>query len=114
MEKKTLARESRPKIKLQKNLALKFYAKTCKKSLKESLDKTTVRIENNIESQEVVISLPKANSKIHKLKSYDKAINNLINGHCWKKAIKKKFQNLESHQTWKYNVFSPKQKAIRL
>lgn len=45
------------------------------------------------------MSLTKTNSKIHEPKSYDKAINNLVHGHCQREAIKKELQNLESDQT---------------
>lgn len=53
------------------------------------------------------------NGKIQKSKSYDKAMNNPIYGHCQRKAIEKELQNLKNYQTWKYNKLFLGQKAIR-
>ena len=45
----------------------------------------------------MAMSMTEASSKIHELKSYDKAINVSIHGRQWREANKKKFQNLENH-----------------
>ena len=58
--------------------------------------------------------MTKAFSKIHKPKSYDKAINDPIHGRQWRKAIEEKLQNLENHQIWEYDELPLGQKAIRL
>lgn len=72
----------------------------------------TISAENNIKEQNIVMLLTEINNKIYEPKSYDKAIDNLIYTHCWRKAIEKELQNLESHQTWKYNELLLRQKTI--
>lgn len=64
--------------------------------------------------EEVAMSITKTTSKIYEPGLYDKAINNPVHGRRWREAIKKKLQNLESHQTWEYEEFPPGQKAMRL
>lgn len=49
----------------------------CKEPQKESLNKTTIRVDNNFR-HEVAISIIKTTSKIYKLGSYDEAVNALI------------------------------------
>lgn len=68
---------------------------------------------NQGKEHKMVISMTGINIKIQESESYDKAMNNLIYGHCQRKAIKKKLQNLKNHQTWKYNKLSLGQKVIR-
>lgn len=49
--------------------------------------------------QEFAKSITKINSKVHKPKTYNEPINNLINKNRWQKAINKEFWNLNSYQT---------------
>lgn len=62
--------------------------------------------------QELVKLVTKPNSKVHKLKIYNKAINNPINRNRWPKAIDEEFWILNSHQTWCYITLSPNHKLI--
>lgn len=64
---------------MQKNLA-KSCIKACKELSKKFPSKTII-VNNKIEKQKVVILLIKINSKIYKLKSYNKIINHSIYGH---------------------------------
>lgn len=59
-------------------------------------------------NNDVVMLMIKASSKIYKLKSYDKTINNLIHGWPQKKAIKKKLHNMKIYQTWEYDELPPR------
>lgn len=59
------------------------------------------------------MSLTITNSKIHKLKSYNKAINDSIHGCCWREVIEEELQNLESHYTWEYDKLPFEQKIIK-
>ena len=63
-------------------------------------------------SNEVAMSMTKANSKIHEPGSYNEAVNNPIHGRRWREAIEKELQNLENHQTWEYEELPPERKAI--
>lgn len=56
--------------------------------------------------------MTEANSKIHKMRTYNEAVNNLIYGRYWRKAIKKELQNLENHQIQEYEDFPPGKKAV--
>ena len=58
--------------------------------------------------------MTEASSKIHKPKSYDKAINDPIHGRRWREAIEEELQNLKNYQTWEYNELPLEQKAIGL
>lgn len=60
------------------------------------------------------MSITKTCSKIYELKSYDEAVNNLIHSQRWRETIENKLQNLENHQTWKYNILLSGQKTIGL
>lgn len=95
-----------PEEDCKRNLA-KSCIETCKKSPKELPSKTIV-VDNKMERQDVAMSLTKTNSKIHKPKSYYKAINNPIYDRYWRKTIKQELHNLENHQRWKYNEFLPR------
>ena len=61
---------------------------------------------------EVAMSMTETSSKIHKPKSYDKAINNSIHDRWWREVIEKELQNLKNHQTWEYNELPLGQKGI--
>lgn len=73
MIKKASIKELRPKRVSQKNLA-----KSCIKICKESSNKAIVKTDNNIKRQEITISIIKTYTKIYKLKSYNKTINDPI------------------------------------
>lgn len=60
------------------------------------------------------MSITKVNAKIHKLRLFDEAINNLIYGQYCKKTIKEEFQNLENYPTWRYEKLPPWGKTIGL
>lgn len=53
------------------------------------------------------MSLTETNSKIHEPKLYNKVIDDLIHSYYQKKAIEEELQNMENHQTWEYDKFSP-------
>lgn len=65
-------------------------------------------------TKEVTISITESNNKIYESSLYDKAVNNPIHGRKWREAIEKELQNLENHQTYEYDEFSSRQKAIGL
>lgn len=56
--------------------------------------------------------LIQTSNKVHKCKTYDKAIDDLIYRIRWCKAINKKFWNLDPHQVWCYKKLSFRKKAI--
>lgn len=47
--------------------------------------------------QKLVKSVTETNSKVRKLKTYNEAVNNSINGNRRQEAINKKLQNLDFH-----------------
>lgn len=92
---KVLARELRPRGRLQKQLA------------NATLGRDLIIIKNNnieinekvtITLLEVTMSMTKVNSKIYKSELYNKVINNLIHSRCQREAIKEKLQNLEKYE----------------
>lgn len=64
----------------QKN-SIEPYVETCDEPPKELPNKILIKVDNNIKEQEVAMSLNETHSKIHKLKSLNKVINNPIHGH---------------------------------
>lgn len=54
-----------------------------------------------------------SSSKVYESLLNNKVVNNLIYGYKWRKAIKKKLQNLENHLIWEYDDLLLRQKAIR-
>ena len=68
----------------------------------------------NQNNNKAAMSMTKVSSKIHKPKLYDKTINDPIHDRQWRKAIEEELQNLENHQTCKYDELPLGQKAIRL
>lgn len=82
-KRKALAREPKSRNKPQKNL-IKMPIKAPTEP--ESIDK-----------EEVAMSIIKTTSKFYQPRLYDKAVNDPVYGHCWKKAIKEELQNLESY-----------------
>ena len=103
-KRKAPAGEPRPRGRPRKNPSVVTH--------EEPPSETTIRADNNIEEQEVAMSLTEANSKIHEPKSYDEAIDDPIHGRRWREAIEEELQNLESHQTWEYDELPPGRKAI--
>lgn len=49
-------------------------------------------------AQEIAKSVTEISNKVRKPKTYDKAVNNLIKGNKWQKAIDEEIWNLDSHQ----------------
>lgn len=80
----------RSKEKSQNNPA-EFYIQTYKRSPRKFLSKIII-VNNKIKKKKVAILLIKINSKIVKLKSYNKIINNLIYNYHKKKTIKKYYK----------------------
>lgn len=60
------------------------------------------------------MSITKLSSKIYEPSTYKEATNNPIYGRQWRKAIKKKLQNLDNHHTWEYKQLPPDRMAIGL
>ena len=58
------------------------------------------------------MSMTESRSKIHEPTLYDKTVDDQIHGRRWQEAIENKLQNLENHQTWKYDQLLPGRKAI--
>lgn len=52
--------------------------------------------------QKLIKLVTKINSKIHKSKTYNKSVNNLINRNIQQKVINKEFQNLDPYQIYYY------------
>lgn len=70
-------------------------------------------------NSELTILVTKTNSKIYKCGSFNEVFKNLIYNQYWKKTIKKKMQklskelqNLENHETWKYEELLLGKKVI--
>lgn len=62
--------------------------------------------------QELVKSITEINSKVHKPKTYNKAVSNAINRNRWQEAIDEELWNLDSYQTWCYTILPPNHKPI--
>ena len=70
--------------------------------------------ESQSKGYEMVMSITESSSKIHEPKLYEEAVNDLIHGRQWQKAIEEELQNLENHRTWIYNELPHDRKAIGL
>ena len=62
---------------------------------------------------EQAMSATEINSKLYKLRTYDKAINKPIYGRCKKKAIEDEMENLENYYTWEYDNLPSRKKVMR-
>lgn len=56
--------------------------------------------------------MTETSSKVHKPKTYNEAITNLIKGNRWQKAIDKELWNLNIHQIWYYTLLLDNKKVI--
>lgn len=86
----------------------------CKSRSKKQIiiEKTSREILGKIE--EIIILIAESGSKIYKPILYNIAVNNPFHKQRWQKAIEDKLQNLENHQTWKYDELFLGRKAIGL
>lgn len=81
LKKKAQAGEPRPRRRPQKN-PMEAHSDSRKKPSRKISNKTIIRANKNIKEQGVEMSLIKTNSKIHKPKLYNKAIDDPIYSRC--------------------------------
>lgn len=63
-------------------------------------------------AQKLAKSVIQTSSKVHEPKTYDEAVDNVINRNGWQEAIDEELWNLNSFQTWFYTALSPNHKSI--